>query len=688
MRKTSPLYLTTVPCLLAALVGCVHAPPPLLPLSPEEEQILDWEDRRSLGEGRLPAMATAAPSAALRVRALRALARIQEPSTLQPVLAALADPEPSVRDEAAFAAEVLALSWQPLSEEEKARLGRGLLAAEQAEADAGVRRTLLAALGRLATAEAVARLEERVGHQSPEVASTAALALGVAVRRGAVLKALPVAPLATLLSAHQPEPVRHGAAYLLAHARRREALPLLRSCLGDEAPDVRALCIKGMGELGGPEDSVVAGRLLQDTVPRVAAEAARTLAKLAAGCSGDCVAMDELQALAPRAARVAAGQWAEGHALLALAQQGLPEPGRPVLESLRRAVQQAQRGAAGVSAEELGWLDCRLAAALDRQRGRLEEVVGCGGGQVPEERRLALGLREVAQARGPEGAEQAVAWLRHPVAQVRLAALGAVSARPVPQAAEPVRALLESQDTAEAAAAASAAAALKDEQALPALQALAARVAQEPDLAESLAGALVALAGPQAEPVLRPWLQHPHANVRHVAARALSELTSNPVRAPHVERLEAAARPPRAPAGATLTFRTRKGEFTVALDSEQAPLTAGNLYTLARRGYFHGLTFHRVVPDFVAQGGDPQGTGEGGPGYSIRCEVSRRPYRRGTLGMALGGKDTGGSQFFFTHSPQPHLEGRYTAFGEVVRGMEVVDSLTEGEPLLEVLASP
>ena len=133
-------------------------------------------------------------------------------------------------------------------------------------------------------------------------------------------------------------------------------------------------------------------------------------------------------------------------------------------------------------------------------------------------------------------------------------------------------------------------------------------------------------------------------------------------------------------------FRTAKGTFRVALDSQEAPLTSGNLYALAQKGYFNGLRFHRVVPDFVAQGGDPRGDGEGGPGYSIRCEMTRRPYARGVLGMALSGKDTGGSQFFFTHAPQPHLDGRYTAFGEVVEGMDVVDRLLEGDEMLEVRA--
>jgi cyclophilin family peptidyl-prolyl cis-trans isomerase len=106
--------------------------------------------------------------------------------------------------------------------------------------------------------------------------------------------------------------------------------------------------------------------------------------------------------------------------------------------------------------------------------------------------------------------------------------------------------------------------------------------------------------------------------------------------------------------------------------------------TLARKGYFNNLTFHRVVPNFVIQGGDPRGDGEGGPGYQIRCEVNTRPYARGAVGMALSGKDTGGSQFFITHSPQPHLDGGYTVFGQVISGMEVVDRISRGDVIRRV----
>src|SRR3712207_9432356 len=102
-----------------------------------------------------------------------------------------------------------------------------------------------------------------------------------------------------------------------------------------------------------------------------------------------------------------------------------------------------------------------------------------------------------------------------------------------------------------------------------------------------------------------------------------------------------------------------------------APNTVTSFLTLAEQGYFDGLTFHRIVPNFVIQGGDPRGDGNGGPGYQIRCEINQVPYARGAVGMALSGKDTGGSQWFVTHSPQPHLDGGFTGFERVIEGMGV-----------------
>jgi cyclophilin family peptidyl-prolyl cis-trans isomerase len=132
-------------------------------------------------------------------------------------------------------------------------------------------------------------------------------------------------------------------------------------------------------------------------------------------------------------------------------------------------------------------------------------------------------------------------------------------------------------------------------------------------------------------------------------------------------------------------FTTEKGTFTIDLLPEEAPLTVDNFVKLANAKYFNGLEVHRVVPNFVMQDGDPRGDGNGGPGWSIRCEMNMVPFERGAVGMALSGKDTGGSQWFVTHAPQPHLDGGYTVFGRVNEtDMKVVDNIVRGDKIITV----
>jgi len=131
-------------------------------------------------------------------------------------------------------------------------------------------------------------------------------------------------------------------------------------------------------------------------------------------------------------------------------------------------------------------------------------------------------------------------------------------------------------------------------------------------------------------------------------------------------------------------IQTDRGSIELALHASEAPLTVHNFLTLAASGYFNGQRFHRVVPNFVVQGGDPRGDGNGGPGYAIRDEINPRRYLRGTLGMALSGPHTGGSQFFITHSPQPHLDGGYTVFGQLVAGGDTLDRIVQGDRIVSI----
>jgi len=132
------------------------------------------------------------------------------------------------------------------------------------------------------------------------------------------------------------------------------------------------------------------------------------------------------------------------------------------------------------------------------------------------------------------------------------------------------------------------------------------------------------------------------------------------------------------------TINTVRGPIRLELFGSDAPITVWNFLNLARSGYYRNTRFHRVVPNFVAQDGDPRDDGNGGPGYAIRDEMNRRRYERGAVGMALSGPDTGGSQYFITHSPQPHLDGHYTVFGRVIRGFDVLDKLVQGDLITRV----
>ena len=132
----------------------------------------------------------------------------------------------------------------------------------------------------------------------------------------------------------------------------------------------------------------------------------------------------------------------------------------------------------------------------------------------------------------------------------------------------------------------------------------------------------------------------------------------------------------------TAMVKTEKGDFEIELYADKAPATVNNFVFLAREGFYDGVTFHRVIKDFMAQGGDPTGTGTGGPGYKFADEFhpQLKHSKPGVLSMANAGRNTNGSQFFITFAPTPHLDGKHSVFGQVVKGMEVVRSIRERDP--------
>ena len=679
-------------------LGCATAPskPPSTDFAAvERARIAELELARDTQGDVLTSRARLHADPSVRARALLALARIQDLSTAPTVAQALADPVPAVRGAAAFAAGQLALAWEPVPDETRALLARAVLEAEKKEADLAARLLEVDALGRVRTSSTLARLiplltipaGQRADEKDPrsEVPVRAAIALGAAARAKGEVSDAAILPLERMSRALLP-PYRWAAVYALAQMKNAAARPILLGALRDDDPEVRAIAAKGVSDVALPEDTPALRALLRDVDGRVAAEAVKGLVALANRCApGPCPPVEALEQLDALGTGLGAATLPQTvPPLLAFGQAPVPEGARRVLVRLRTGVRAATESAPEQVRATAAWLDCRFAAAEDRQRGWLDETLRCGHGRVPEERRLKLGLDAVATS--PRLAEaragkSLLPFLGNASPQVRAAAAAVVPGTKAPELTPALRPLVQDPDPIVRATAVDALATLGDKASVPGI--LGGARAATVDVVTTYADALIKLKPQGAAPIARQWLASPHAHIRHEGARVLTVLEGTPVRAPALPAKAEA--PPATPVAAGTLWRieTASGPVVIGPDIESAPATVAQLSRLAGEGYFRRLTFHRVVPDFVVQGGDPRGDGEGGPGFTIPCEVSPHTYLRGTVGMALAGKDTGGSQFFVALSPQPHLDGRYTIIGTVVSGMEALDGMVEGDPLLD-----
>jgi cyclophilin family peptidyl-prolyl cis-trans isomerase/HEAT repeat protein len=299
-----------------------------------------------------------------------------------------------------------------------------------------------------------------------------------------------------------------------------------------------------------------------------------------------------------------------------------------------------------------------------------------------------LGDLDRERAQGP-----LTAMLNDSDQRVIPAVLDALAKIGAPNAAEALMARLKAEDPVVRGAAARGLATIKAQNATAALIE-AFKTGQRDGLLTSRTNALDALTA--LDPVAaRPWLTSALADrdwaVRLRAAEHLLRIDRNadvssmrpapPQGVPELAAVDAMIAPKFSPQA---YIETNKGTIQFELAVLDAPRAVASFISLVRKNYFRGVQWHRVVPDFVVQAGDPRGDGAGGPGYTIRDEVNQRPYLRGTVGMARGGPDTGGSQFFITHSPAPHLDALYTVFGQVVAGMDVVDRLQQWDTITSI----
>jgi cyclophilin family peptidyl-prolyl cis-trans isomerase len=652
------------------------------------------------GSGAARAQPTPAQSSDLAAaRALVVEARTQDPAALARWRARLGAGGAAERAAAAFAIGQLGAAWEPAAEATRVLAEAALLAAWTAERDGAVRDRIVESLGKVGGRASLARLTAAL--DGPE-RLRAALALAALAKSGRHVEAAAAERLRKRL-VDGDAATRWAAALALLRLKDAGGRAALRACLGDADAVVSATCAKALADVGGDEDVTALAALVGAGAddPRPAAEAARTLVKLAMKCgaAGVCAPLEALAATSgpwapPVMQAVAFEHWRDARALPLLQKRYDEYAHATALEPLARAL-------AG----------CLAALAHDRAQGRVELLRGCGGKRVDERTRQVRMAQALADVGGPELTRLAAS--RYPAVRAA-AAEGADGAT--------TRRLLGDREAEVVAAAAERAQALKLTDAEPELEAALARLrgADAIEARQAILATAAALSLTAIVPAARRLVDAEPYGLRLAVAQALTKLTGQPVHA-RLPAAEAAAEPAaasddaiatagRLPAGdrpaaaaegaaraggsagesgagapaATVRLRTTRGLIRVRLWTEDAPRTSANFIALARRRFYDGLPFHRVVPDFVSQGGDPSGDGSGGPGYALRCEIGMRRYDEGVMGMALAGRDTGGSQFFFTQAPQPHLDGRYTAFGEVIEGRDVVNRLIEGDLVLDV----
>jgi len=639
-------------------------------------RLLELEDQRTTGGDEL-ARSLRDPDRGVRRRAALAAGRVAAPELVPPLVELMNDQEVEVRRMAAFA---LGLAGSPLAVER--------LLASLKDTDGAVRGRAAEALGRIGDARAalpIARLVvdslpktiDRMTVRGDEPGAAAGewseqrLALFALAR----LKDVEAARLA-LLDGPRPRFDWWASTWVAMRLESPELRPVLVAAVASDEALQRALAARGLGALADASAIELLLPLTRDREETVAMQALRSLGAIGDGraraaavaaldAASDVVRREALRTLSRLPPDSALGErlvrevgsrdpWIRAAALGALAANDR-EDFALVLSGMDPDRDFAVRAA--------------LAAALGR--GGNEMSVGILHAMLRDDdpRVVSAVLGALATARGKDSLDTLRRHLEHPDLGVRVAAAEAVSGLSPAAMSEPLvaawrRGLGDGDGELEARIAALLAlAAQKDDAARAGLSEAARR-----DPARAVRARSAAL-------------------LREAGGEAVDPGPELVFRAPLDYRAAMAPYDPRAglPLYTPRAFlKTRHGTIEIHLDVVEAPLTTAAFLSLARRGFYDGLRFHRVEPGFVVQGGSPRGDGNGGPGYALRCEITRCAYGRGAVGMALSGKDTGGSQFFITLSPQPHLDGGYTLFGQVVAGMELVDRIRPGDVIERV----
>jgi cyclophilin family peptidyl-prolyl cis-trans isomerase/HEAT repeat protein len=678
MRRVVRVLLIVATVLAA---GCPTTAKPRAPRSPEDIalrlRIANDEGKRAGGVAELVLMARGA-SRQERGLALRALARIGGPEARTVIHETLKSTDPAV-----LSAGLDAISIESALDDAEPGIGILIAGAARRVPDRNVAVAAVTAIGNAGDMSVQNKIARGVLLDYEPTAEASALGLARYTRRKLALEP---GSREALVKATRSDAVR--VRYAATYALAREVQPphdeiveaALAARVTDEDPETRAVAISGLirrGAVAAARPGVEAA--LHDKDWRVAVEAVRALA----GEHGDEVGrVIVTQAFAEWLAELKKGNAAEEHVVIEALRQliatGAALP--PDLDS---------RGAPELAAK---WIDC-LRAAVDRG-----DVAHC---PLPDHLKLPL-LGELVSAGAQDASWRRSATrtlLEHSDARVRAAGLSALTSTWKDGDDADHRAIvgtivssIASTDPIVAGAAFDAASTIYDDagadkQLLDA--ALVERAGKEPDpeLASDVFGVLAKHAIAAGADICRTAAadakSHP---VRSRAAAECTRALGEAVTAPPPSAVE----PPPVDVAAVVGhdvrwhITTTRGDIVIQLDPDAAPWAVATIVALSKKGFYDHTEFHRVVPGFVVQGGDPTGSGTGGPGFSTPAEPSAGShFVRGAVGIADAGRDSGGSQFFIMHARAPHLDGRYTYVGDVISGQNVADALLIGDQIVK-----
>jgi cyclophilin family peptidyl-prolyl cis-trans isomerase/HEAT repeat protein len=675
---------TTALAPLLILAGCsIIAPPPPPPPAPaptpaapaaygfkleEEVKILQIEDRRQY-YAPLVDWGIHHPNALHRARMALALGRIG-PQTFVDV------------------------NNNGLRDEGERQAGVAQLVTLVSDPDANVRATAAFALGQIGDATSIDALLQFASDADGDVGGEAVEALSKLAAK------VPLPRYATFTTAQVPEGIRARAIRFLFRFKSDEASTIAADALASPSPRIREEATYALARRAYAAARPRLELLVNDPNPQTRANVMSALGRIAAPESLPLL-IEALRDPHP---------WVRTNAVVAIGRLAAkdrhnierPETTRDALRVLE-LLDDPDPGTRASSIDALGYYSVHseparrrlLDVAANGSRWDRELAAGAIAKNLGDEKLLPPEMSGWAKVRVLEAASTVSDAVRERYAHdpdplVRAQALATIADDHIDANLPLIRAALDDPDVIVRGYAIGAYAKSHDPNKLATLQAAEkrARSDKQNDARLSAIGSLAEIDYPERESVLRAQLGDADPVVRRIAADAIEQKLKKPrpqytplpvTRTDYTQIVEWSHHPH------TAMIHMTRGNIKVALLTQDAPVTTWNFAQLARAKYFDNSSFMRVVPNFVIQGGDPRNDMEGGPGYAIRDEINLQKYTRAAVGMALSGPDTGGSQFFITHSPQPHLDGGYTIFGRVTAGMTAVVDQTERGDRVETI---